>query len=145
MNLARGKFIQKIVAVLIIMVMTLADFSLIGANVISYALDMVATNSDNVEFSAYFIKQEEGKQQLLTETDSVINAKDLKLFIEVSVKNEGYFNGTIELPESSFKFVEAKSNEYVKTVEANKVTLNKINRKIYKQQKRSTNRRNSKS
>ena len=61
---------------------------------------MKSTNSDNVEFCAYFV--DDDKQ--LTTLDSDINAKDLKMYIEISVKNEGYLNGKISLEESSFKF-----------------------------------------
>ena len=46
--------LQKIIAIMIIIIMTMADFAIIGVNAISYAIDMVATNSNNVEFCAYF-------------------------------------------------------------------------------------------
>lgn len=124
MRFTGKRLIKKIVAVLIIMMMTLADFSLIGVNVVSYALDMVATNSNNVEFSAYFINEQKEK---VTEIDSSINAENLKMYVEISVKNEGYFNGEITLGDSSFNFSENISNEYVKEVKGNTVTLNQIN------------------
>ena len=124
MKFTGKRVIQKIVAVLIIMMMTLADFSMIGANVISYAFDMVATNSNNVEFSAYFINEQEEKT---TDIESAINEEDLKMYVEVSVKNEGYFNGEITLGDSSFNFSENISDEYVKKAQGNTVTLNQIN------------------
>ena len=51
-------------------------------NAISYAIDMKITNSNNVEFCAYFV--DEDKQ--LTTIDNIINANDLKVYIEISVK-----------------------------------------------------------
>jgi len=58
MNFTEKRILQKIVALLLIMIMTIADFSIIGENLISYAIDRVATNSDNVEFFAYFINNQ---------------------------------------------------------------------------------------
>ena len=80
MNFTGRRIINKIVAVLIIMIMTLADFSLVGANVISYAIDMVVTNNNNVEFSVYFMNENEEKT---TEIESTINAEDLKMYVEI--------------------------------------------------------------
>lgn len=124
MEFTKKKIIQKIVAILLVIIITLADFSIIGANVISYALDMVATNSDNVEFFAYFINE---KEENINNIESEINKKDLKMCVEVAVKNEGYFNGEITLGDSSFNFSENVSNEYVKEVKGNTVILNQIN------------------
>ena len=124
MSRITGKtIIQKVIAILIIMAMTLTDFAIIGVDVVSYAVDMVATNNNNVEFSAYFKKDNE----TFTNIDSKIDSDNLKLFVEISIKNEGYFNGQIELENSSFNFVGNYSSEYVKAVEGNTVTLNQIN------------------
>ena len=124
MKFTGKRILQKVVALLLVMIMTFADFSIIGANVISYALDMAKTNSGNVEFFAYFINEKEEK---ISNLESTINAEDLKLYVEVAVKNEGYFNGEITLGDSSFNFVENTSSDYVKQIKDNTVTLNQIN------------------
>ena len=122
----RKELAQKIIAVIIIIIMTLADFAIVGINAISYAIDMKITNSNNVEFCAYFV--DDNKQQL-TNIKSNINSNDLKVYIEVSVKNEGYFNGKISLEDSSFRFNEkyTSENEFIKEIDEKNITLNQIN------------------
>ena len=124
MSFTGKKAIQKIIAIFVILILILADFAIIGANVVSYAIDMVVTNNENVEFSAYFVNSQ---NEQIKETDYDINGEDLKLYVEISVKNEGYFNGEISLEDSSFKFNQDSSNENIKSIEDNKVTLNQIN------------------
>ena len=87
---------------------------------------MTITNSENVEFCAYFVG--ENKQQSL-EIDSNIHANDLKVYIEIAVKNEGYFNGKISLENASFKFKNDQKieNEFVKEIQENTIILNQIN------------------
>ena len=94
-------------------------------NAISYAIDMKITNSNNVEFCAYFV--DEDKQ--LTTIDKIINANDLKVYIEISVKNEGYLNGKISLEDSSFKFNKkyTDENNCIKEIDENTISLNQIN------------------
>jgi len=123
MNFTEKRILQKIVALLLIMIMTIADFSIIGENLISYAIDRVATNSDNVEFFAYFINNQGEK---VANIESPIDVNDLTMNIEVAVKNEGYFYGKIELGDSSFKFVKNMSNDYIKEIKDNVITLNQI-------------------
>lgn len=124
MKITGKRIIQKVVAIFIIMMMTLSDFAIVGISAISYAIDMVATNSDNVEFSAYFINANKDK---VTNIESNIDAKDLKMYVEISVKKEGYLNGQIILENSSFNLKGESSSEFVKQIEGNTVTLNKIN------------------
>ena len=124
MKITGKRIIQKVVAIFIIMMMTLSDFAIVGINAISYAIDMVATNSDNVEFSAYFINANKDK---VTDIESNIDAKDLKMYVEIAVKQEGYLNGQITLENSSFNLKNESSSEFVKQIEGNTVTLNKIN------------------
>ena len=124
MKITEKRIIQKVVAIFIIMMMTLSDFAIVGISAISYAIDMVATNSDNVEFSAYFINANKDK---VTNIESSIDAKDLKMYVEIAVKQEGYLNGQITLENSSFNLKNESSSEFVKQIEGNTVTLNKIN------------------
>ena len=124
MKITGKRIIQKVVAIFIIMMMTLSDFTIVGMNVVSYAIDMIATNSDNVEFSAYFINANKEK---VTNIESNINAQDLKMYVEIAVKREGYFNGQITLENASFNLKEEILSDYVKQIDGNTVVLNKIN------------------
>ena len=97
--------VQKLTAMIVVFVMTIADFSLIGKTAISYAIDIIETNNKNVVISAYFENQEGEKY---TTVNSSINGEGLKLKVDVSVKNGdglgGYFDGDISLSNSNFKF-----------------------------------------
>lgn len=124
MKITGKRIIQKVVAIFIIMMMTLSDFAIVGMSAISYAMDMVATNSDNVEFSAYFMNENKDK---VTSTESIINAQDLKMYVEIAVKKEGYFNGQITLENSNFNLKKDILSDSINQIEGNTVTLNKIN------------------
>ena len=97
------ELLKRVTAMLIVAFMLFAELSIVGNAAISYAIDAVATNNENVEILAYFENQEGEK---VTEIDSKINEK-LKLKMDVTVKNEqgygGYFDGSIELQDANFK------------------------------------------
>ena len=78
------RIIQKTTAMLLIFILTLAEFALVGQVAISYAVDAVRTNNKNVEISAYF-ENENGEK--IANIESAINA-NLKLIAEITVKNE---------------------------------------------------------
>lgn len=124
MNFTGNKVLNKIVAILAIIAMTLSDFLFAGANLISYAVDKAKTNSDNVQFSCYFV-EENGEKQSKVEKD--INAKDIKMRVEISVKNEGYLSGgKITLGNSNFKIKDKVLSEDVTKIESNTAYLNTI-------------------
>ena len=52
---------------------------------------------------------------------------DLKLYLSVSVKQEGYFNGAITLKNSNFKFKTDLKNDKISDITENSVSLNQIN------------------
>lgn len=116
-------FIQKWVAISILLVIILGQYAITGYLATSYAIDLLATQSENVQFRAYFKNGEEE----ITEVQSSIDAKNLKLKIDVAVKNEGYFNGQISLANAGFVLDEATANNYINKVENNVIYLNQIN------------------
>ena len=124
MKFTGKSIIQKATAILIIFNLLIVNFAIVGQNAVSYAIDIVKTNSNNVEFSAYFV---DDKSEQLSSIDKSINAEDLKLYVEVSVKNEGYFNGEITLEESNFKLKEEFTDDNISKIEGNTVTLKQIN------------------
>ena len=99
----KEKIIQKLTALLLILTLTMANFLLIGVNMVTYAAELAIidrnTNHKNVEFVAYFKDTEENK---LTKLSVPMNSKNLKLQLEVVVKQEGYFNGKIFLNNANF-------------------------------------------
>ena len=68
-------FIQKWVAISILLVIILGQYAITGYLATSYAIDLLATQSENVQFRAYFKNGEEE----ITEVQSSIDAKNLKL------------------------------------------------------------------
>lgn len=121
--------ILKIVTVLmIIATLTMANFVLLCANVVSYAVDAInadkSTNHKNVEFEAY-LKNGEGEK--VNNLDAKINAEDLKLYFQISVKQEGLFNGNIVLNDANFKFKSDFTDNSISKIEENKIYLNQIN------------------
>ena len=119
------KLLKKIIALLMIITIMATDFFVLGSNLISYAATLDgSTNNDNIEFSVYF-KNENG-----TRVDNInesIKKEDLKLYAEIKVKNEGYFNGVIELQESNFKIKNNILSSDISNIEGNKVNLKQIN------------------
>ena len=123
-----NSFIKKFIAAILVMTLTMVDFALLGVETISLATDAVsagtATNNRNVTFDSYF-KDNEGA--IVPNKEVSIDSNDVKLFIQVAVKNEGYFNGSISLDKSNFKLKDEIKNNIINKIEENTITLNQIN------------------
>ncbi len=124
MDFTGKKILNKVIAMIIILAMTMSDFLLIGSNLVSYAVDTAKTSDSNVEFYAYFTK-ENGDKVSKIEQDTTTN--NLKMYVEVSVKNEGYFDGQISLDDANFKIKNSVLSDKVSKIESNTVYLNRIN------------------
>ena len=107
-----SKILKIFTVLLLIVTLTMANFVLLGVNVVSYAAEAVniekSTNNRNVEFSAY-LKNDQGEK--VTDLEVLSNAENLKAYFEISVKQEGYFNGKISLNNANFKFKSEISND----------------------------------
>lgn len=123
----KQKFLQVITSILLIITMTIANFLLICVDVVSYAADSIdvdkKTNHKNVEFMAYF-KNDQGEK--ITEKDEDINSNNLKLYFEISVKREGYFNGNIKLNNANFAIKPDILSNSVNKIENGVIYLNQI-------------------
>ena len=116
--------LNKVVAIILIIVLTLADILTIGVNFASLAIDMVATTSNNIEFEAYF-KDEKDEKVTVQEFD--LNAEKIYMYVDISVLKEGYFNGKVSLENSNFSIVEVTKNSFVNNIDGNTINLNQIN------------------
>ncbi len=123
MNILTKKVFNKICAIIVIMLLTMSDFLLVGKSMVTYALDVVQTNNPNVDFVAYFMNENEEK---LERVEKDIDAEEY-LYVDISVKNEGYFNGNISLKNSNFKISDEKLSQDISSISNNVVTLNQIN------------------
>ena len=115
--------IQKVIASLIIFAMIMVQYAIVGFTAITYAIDLISTQDGNIQFKTYFVENE---REVAT-IEKSIDAKDLKLNIDVSVKNEGYLNGNISLENAGFKLKEDYKSDYIKEVKDNIIYLNQIN------------------
>ena len=118
------KLFKKMLAILTIIMIIATDFFVLGSNLISYAAENGSTNNENIEFSAYF-KDDEGNR--VNSTLESIKKSDLKMYAEIKVNKEGYFNGSIELQESNFKLKNNILSEEIASIDGNKVNLKQIN------------------
>ena len=119
-------FIKKILAIIMIFLLISTDFFVLGSNLKSYALESDnATNNKNIEFSAYF-KNEKGEKVEKLQTS--IKKENLKLYAEITVKNEGYLcDTTLELQNSNFSIKNNIVSNSIASIDGNKVTLKQIN------------------
>ena len=120
------KVLKIITVLMLIATLTMANFVLLCADVVSYAIDAVntekSTNNKNVEFVAY-LKNENGEK--VNSLDSKMNAEDLKLYFQITVKQEGLFDGNIVLSDANFKFKTDFSDNSINRIEENKIYLRK--------------------
>lgn len=123
MNSTKTNLMGKICAVLVIFALTVSDFLPVGKAMVSYAIDVVKTNNANVEFSAYF--QNENEEKIKKVEDNI--DKEEYLYVDVSVKNEGYFNGEITISNNNFNIKSDKLSPEVAEINGNVVKLNQIN------------------
>lgn len=127
-GLAQNNIVKKLIALLLVVVLTMFDFMLLGFEIVSYAADTLevgtATNNKNVTFDSYF---KDANGNIITEKEEKINSEDIKLFVQVSVKNDGYFNGTVSLENSNFNLKNEVLSNSINKIEGNTITLNQIN------------------
>ena len=119
----KGKVFKVCIVLMLVLAMTMTNFVFVGSSLISYAFDDISTNNKNVEFGVYF-KDDNGGQ--VSSIEKSVYSEDIKLGIHLKVKQQGYFNGKIELQNSNFTLKETQ-NDYINKIEGNTITLNQIN------------------
>ncbi len=124
MNMTKKGLFIKICAIVIVIALTISDFMFVGQAAVSYAIDIIKTNSANVDFSAYFINASGDKVEKLEEN---IDKGEEYLYVDISVKNEGYFNGRISLNNNNFNIKNMILSDNVAEISGNEVRLNQIN------------------
>ena len=115
--------LNAIIAIEIILTMTLYYFIFVGVTAVTYALDVVKTNHENIDISAYFMNKDGEKVDKLEKN---IDQNEY-LYVEVSVKNEGYFNGNITLSNNNFNIKQDTQSPDIDEISGNTVKLKQIN------------------
>lgn len=124
MNIRTNNLGNKVIAIIVVMLLTMSDFLFVGASTVSYAINNAKTNSANVEFSTYFLNEAGEKVEKIEED---INKGDLYLYVDVTVKNEGYFNGSVTFNNNNFNVKPEVMSNDIAEISGNKVTLKQIN------------------
>lgn len=123
----KQKILRITTSLMLIMTLTMANVLLLCTNAIAYTTETINseknTSHKNIEFMAY-LKNEKGQE--ITEADIHLNSQNIKLYFKISVKRQGYFNGSISLEKANFKFNESILNENINRIEENIVYLNQI-------------------
>ena len=123
----KGRILKAITVIMLIITMTMANFILLGNGIVSYAADIIGseqnTSHKNVAFSASLQTDAEENVNLKAK----MNVTDLKLHMQISVKQEGYFNGEIVLNNSNFKLKTDILSDGINKIEGNKISLSQIN------------------
>ena len=113
----------KIIAGTLAFMLTMTNFSVLG-QVFANSLESQTkqTNQANVEFDAYFVKEEQN-----THSAVVTIGEENYLNTTINVKEAGYLkDATIEAVDANFKIAETLDSKAVSKVEESKVYLNQI-------------------
>ena len=118
------RIIQKACAIAIVFIMSMADLSLVGSNLISLAVNAAETNNQNIEFKAYFANNNKS-----LETTATTDKQDLKVVFELGVKKDGYLsNAKLELEENAnFLFKTDIKSDYISSIDEKSITFKQIN------------------
>lgn len=126
----KRKILKLILVSLLIMLLTMADFILVGYNFVlavseNLGEQNITSNIQNVEFNVYF-KQDDSK---IYEKQLNVDVEDT-LILYIGVKDKGILNDAkIQMNEANFEIVKEKvQNPNIKEIneEANEITLNPI-------------------
>lgn len=119
----KNKVLKVAIVMLLIITMTMSDFLLVGMNIVqALGNSDNSTNHDNVKFTTYFKTEEKEVSQ----KEYQIDDNEMKLYMEVAVENEGYFDGVITLKDSNFKLKQNKLSDSITKIEGNTITLNRV-------------------
>ena len=116
--------LNAIIAIEIIITMTLYYFIFVGVTAVTYALDIVKTNHENIDFSAYFL---DSKGEKVNKIEMATDTESQYLYVDITVHNEGYFNGSVNLENNNFNIKPNKLSTEISEISGNEVKLNQIN------------------
>ena len=109
----KEKILKTVIIIGMILSITLANLIVLASDVISYAL--YDAGKENIEFKIQY----ENSQK-------PINSEDIKIKMQVKVKNQGYFNGKIELGNENLKFKQEEV-EGVEKITDKEISLKQLN------------------
>ena len=121
-----NKTLKKIICMLLLITLTSVNFVFLGVSSVTYAVSQLSleseTNHKNISFMAYFKEGEEPVTEYPVKSD----VSEEKIYLKLSVSQEGYFNGKITLEDSNFKFKTDTKHERIQSITENEIKLNQI-------------------
>lgn len=122
------RFWEKVVASILVVLLTAGNLMLIGNSLVSYAGENLEaqneqTSHQNVEFGAYFISEGREVHSLVSDAQA-----QPKLYIHLNVKNAGYFSvGKIELQGANYVLAgELEKSEIIGSIDGNVIGLKQL-------------------
>lgn len=113
---------KRVLASILTFTIAFAQLSTLGMYGIAYATEKrdISTSNSNVEFDVYFANEER-------EIVSDVNATDMKMYLNIKVKEAGYLkNGIISFSSANFNIKEDSENEYIQEIKEGKIYLNRL-------------------
>ncbi len=117
-----NKITKKILASVLTFIIFFTQLSTLGMQGITYATQIrdTATGNSNVEFDVYFANEER-------EIVSDVNTKDMKMYLNIKVKEVGYLkNGIVSFSNVNFNIKEDFKNEYIQEIREDRIYLKQL-------------------
>ncbi len=122
----RNKVLKMLISTLLLITLTSANFILLGVTSVTYAVEKLTqeseTNHKNISFMAYFKEGENKEAEHRVKSD----ISEETIYLQIAVKQEGYFNGKVTLTDSNFKFKTDTKHERIQSITEKEIQLNQI-------------------
>ena len=114
------KVFQKIIALVLVLCMTAANFIFVGVNAVYALSNSTELEGGNIQFKAYYKGLTENNEVVNTQTKSADVREGEVLYISLKVAQGRLQNGKVNISNGNFKIDESKlENNYVKKVTEN--------------------------
>lgn len=117
------KVLQKLIAVVLVLCLTAANFIFVGVNVVYALSNSTELANGNIQFKAYYKGVTEQNEVVNTSTKKADIREGETLYISLNVKQGKLLNGRVNIQNGNFKIDESKlESEFVKKVTENGLT-----------------------
>lgn len=116
------KITKKLLASVLTFIIFFAELSTLGMYGIAYATEArdTATSNQNIEFDVYFAND---KREVVSD----VNTEDVKMYLNIKVKEAGYLkNGIVSFSSANFNVKTGFENEYIQEIKEDKIYLKQL-------------------
>ncbi len=128
MKSSLNKLWEKVIANILVVIMTAGNLMVIGNGMVTYAEGTIeaqdeATAHENVEFGAYFLSEGEQIHEITSNVEEKIN-----MYVHLNVKSAGHLkSGVIEIENANYEIAgELEESEIIGAIEENRLELKQI-------------------